>query len=123
MGSSLGTTPAVRRDDPAGSRHLDRLFPELEDILRAADAARGILSSPGWLALAVLVDAEIATIDRGLDGRLQESRAEYAFRHGRRGGIRFPEQVLHALIDRAESRLEEQRRRHEGDAESSPGGS
>lgn len=123
MGSSLGNVPAVRERDPKGSRNIDGLYPGLEEIVRAGDAARGLLASDGWRVLMTLVEAEIATIDRLLDSdRLLESRADYAFRHGRRGALRFPEQALRALIGRADARYEEQRAKHEGGAESSPGG-
>lgn len=115
MGSNL---------DPQFTRHLDDLFPTLEALVEAAEAAQALTAHPGWDALSALLNAEIATIDADLDsGRPLDSRADYAAKHGRRGGLRAPGRALQALVGRAESRLAEQRAKHEGGAESSPDGS
>jgi hypothetical protein len=106
---------------PQFTRHLDDLFPTLEELVNAAEAAQALVATPGWACLSALLHAEVATIDAELDsGRPLESRADYAARHGRRGGLMAPERALQALVGRAESRLAEQRAKHEGDAESSP---
>jgi hypothetical protein len=94
----------------------------LEQVQLAADVARDLMAHPGWQVLKVLVDAEIATIDRDLDtGRPLESRADYAARHGRRGGLRAPLQLIEALVADAERRVAEQRAKHEGAAMASTG--
>lgn len=118
MGSNL-----QGRLDPKFTRHIDSLFPTLEELVVAGEAADALIAQPGWAHLVRLLEAEIATIDAELDsGRPLESRADYAARHGRRGGLRAPVGALTALISRAESRLEEQRAKHEGGAESLPEG-
>lgn len=114
MGSNL---------DPQFTRHVDALFPRpgLQELLDGAEAARALRDAPGWPVLVALLNAETDQIDAELDdGRLLESRAHYAAKHGRRGGLKAPERAIEALIGRAESRLAEQQARHEGDAESSP---
>lgn len=117
MGSNL---------DPQFTRHVDYLFPRgdaqaFDDLVVAGEAAQALLASPGWPILVALLRREVATIDAELDsGRPLESRADYAAKHGRRGGLRAPELALYALVGRAESRLSEQRAKHEGGAESSP---
>jgi hypothetical protein len=73
-----------------------------------------LLASEGWGVLTRLLEREIATIDRELDGRLLDSRAAYARTHGRLGGLRAAPALLEALIDKAESKVDEERRRHEG---------
>lgn len=119
VGSNLGS----QRHDPQLTRHLEQLYPTLDQLLAAADAARAMIQSPGWLVLSDLVSAEVATIDAELDsGRVLEHRADYTARHGRRGGLRAGIHAVYALLDRAESRLAEQRAKHEGDGESSPEG-
>lgn len=114
MGSSLGITVAR---DPSLSGHFDDLFPTLEQLVEAGDRARALLSSPDWGVLAAVLGAEIAKIDRELDGKWKEpfTQAEFAGRHGRRGGLTAPERALYLLIDRAETRLAEQRAKHEQD--------
>lgn len=118
MGSSLGRSAHA---DPQLTRHFDRLFPTLGELEAAADAARSLISSSGWPVLLDLLGAEVSGIDAKLDSGRPLEHVEYAAYHGRRGGLRAPAAMLHALIDRAESRLAEQRAKHEGDAEPSPG--
>lgn len=113
MGSKPGIA-ASRRHDPALTRHFDGLT--LERLLSDAEAVQGLAGHPGWTVLAGLLDAEVALIDRKLDGGLLESRAEYAAAHGRRGGLRAAQQFIEALTARADARLAEQRAKHEGDA-------
>jgi hypothetical protein len=112
------------RPDPRLTRHLKDLYPTLEQLLEAAEAVRGLLAEPGWPVLQSVLHAEIAEIDRLLDGSERDplTRAQYAGAHGRRGALMAPEQSLRALIDHAERELEEQRRKHESDAEPSRNG-
>jgi hypothetical protein len=121
VGSNLGQVRAAR-PDPQLSRHFDGF--SLEELVAAAEQARLLLAQPGWNLLTGLIQAEVATIDRELDsGRPLDSRADYAAKHGRRGGLMAFEQILTALIDRAESRIAEQRAKHEDGAESPSDGS
>lgn len=110
MGSNLGT---VGRTDPKFTRHLDDLYPTLEGLFDAAEAVEDMLAHPGWAHLTRLLEAEAAEADVEVDGRLLESRAEYAFAHGRRGGLRSAMVAASTLLRRAESKLAEQRAKHE----------
>lgn len=122
VGSNLGHGRSVR-PDPSLTRHIEDLFPRdregsLDGLLEAAEAAGALMASPGWDLLLELVQAEVATIDRKLDsGKPLDSRAEYAAAHGRRGGLRFAQDILIALQDRAETRVAEQRAKHESGTE------
>lgn len=121
----MGSSQAGSRDDPQFTRHVRDLYERrpLDDLVDDADAVAALIASPGWPVLSALLDAEIATIDAGLDsGRVLE-QAEYAARHGRRGGLKAPHGAAQALISLAESELSKQRAKHEGGAESSPDGS
>lgn len=117
MGSNL---------DPRWANLVDDLFPrrDLQAILDASEAVQATIASPGWPIVMALLEAEVGRLDVELDGdRPLESRADYAAKHGFRGGLRAPERAVQALIGRAESRYAEQRARHERDAEPSPDGS
>lgn len=112
MGSKPGIA-ASRRHDPGITRHFDGMT--LEGLLSDARAVEGLRAHPGWAVLHGLLEAEVALIDRKLDGgSVLESRSEYAAAHGRRGGLRAAQQFIEALVDRAETRLAEQREKHEG---------
>lgn len=104
---------------PRFTRHVPALYPSLEELVAAGEQAQALTEHPGWTVLTRLLQAEIDTLDGELDDRLLDTRADYAHRHGRRAGLLAPEQALKALIGRAVSRLEEQRAKHEGDAETS----
>lgn len=90
----------------------------LEETFTAGAAVESLLAHPGWDHIGRLLDAEIAEIDRKVDGSLLESKSEYAFLHGRRGGIRFGRDVAEAILSRSRQKLEEQRAKHERSAES-----
>lgn len=116
MGSRLDTPHG--RIPPALTRHLRDLYPSLERVAVAGEAARMLTEHPGWAVLLDLLDAEAATVDAKLEGGVLDSRAEYAFSHGRAGGLRAGPLMIEALIVHAAERLEEQRRKHEGAGES-----
>lgn len=87
------------------------------------DAARELVSSPGWRILTGLLEAEIATIDRSLDSPAPlPSRADYAALGGRRGGLRFVPHIMEALVEHADAEFAKQREKHEGIAEPVPTG-
>lgn len=123
MGSNLGQGGRLSRPLPEFVRHVEALFPSLEQKLEAAEAVQALTSSHGWSVLLAVLDAEAATVDRELDSHREPlSRAKYAAAHGRRGGLRSPSEALFAITACAERDLERQRSKHEGDAESSPEG-
>lgn len=99
------------RSDPRLRRHSRDL--PLDQLLAAAEAVQSLAEHPGWAVVLSLLDAEIATVDAELDGRLLDSRAAYARAHGRRDGLRAVTGLLDALVERAETRLDEQRAKHE----------
>ena len=99
---------------------VDDMFGSLEDLFAAGEAVEGLLSHPGWAHVARLIEAEAAAVEAKMDGRLLESRAEYAFAHGRLGGLKAAASAAAAIRSRAALRLEQQQRKHEGDAERSP---
>lgn len=115
MGSNLGSV----RADPHYTRHVKGTA--LEELFAIGEAVESLAGHPGWIHVQRLVDAEIAEIDRKLDGREEPlSQAEYALAHGRRGGLRGARDAAEAILDGYQRALAEQQRRHEGDAESSP---
>lgn len=113
MGSSLGRSV---RTDPQITRHI-KVGDSLEKLERDAELGADLVASPGWPLLERLVNAEIATIDAELDRGLLDSKADYAFRHGRRGGLAAALQFIPALLEHAESEFDKQRERHEGPRE------
>lgn len=111
VGSSFSASPALRR-------HIDERYKsDLDGLLTARDAVEALAVSPGWSVLVALLDAEVDVLDAKLDSGLLENRATYAHLHGRRGGLRAAPAFIQALIQRADERLAEQRRKHEGAAE------
>lgn len=112
-----------RSSDPRWTGHVDDVFgSDLQELLTAAEAIESLLAHPGWGHVMRLVDVEAAQVSAVTDGRLLESRADYAFAHGRMGGLRSIQHAAQAILDRAALRLEQQRLKHEGTAESVPGG-
>jgi hypothetical protein len=117
QGSSLGQRPG-----PPWTGHVDRLFPEFDELFAAAEAVEQLTATPGWEHLMRLLDAEAGEVMAAADSRLLGSRSEYAFAHGRAGGLRGVRLAAGAILARAATRLEQQRVKHEGAAESVPGG-
>lgn len=110
MGSS-GLGNDWRDVDPQLTRHL----PDALDVLeQEAEWVQATVVTPGWEVLLGLIEREIATINRELDsGRLLDSRAHYAAKHGRLGGLRAMAEYATALIGKADAKLAEQREKHE----------
>ena len=107
------------KPDPRLTRHVDRIYPDLQDLFAAGEAVEDLLAHPGWLHITRLIEYETATVDFDLDGRAEPlSQAEYAMAHGRRGGLRAIEGASGAILSKYRSALEAQRRRHERGAES-----
>lgn len=107
---------------PPWTGHVDRQYAELDELFAAAEAVEALMAHPGWDHVTRLLDAEAAQVSATTDGRLLESRSEYAFAHGRMGGLRAIKAAAGAIVGRAAQRLEQQRSKHEGMAESVPGG-
>lgn len=93
----------------------------LDQLFTAAEAVQSLSEHHGWQVLLSLIDGEVANIDKALDAdRVLDSKAEYARLLGRRGGLRAVPGLAQALIEKAESELEAQRRKHEGAGETAP---
>lgn len=83
------------------------------------EAVESLVAHPGWAHVTRLVEAEVAEIDRTLDGRDEPlEQAQYALKHGRRGGLRGAMEAAEAILDLYRTALDEQRRKHESGAES-----
>lgn len=109
--------PAV---GPPWTGHVDRHYGDLDGLFVAGDEVVTLVNSPGWDHLMRLLDAETDAVMATADGRLLASRSEYAFAHGRAGGLRGVRDAAASLIARAEQRMKEQRAKHEGDRDRSP---
>ena len=104
-------------------RHLDAIYAEPQHLFEAGDEVQALLAHPGWLHITRLIEWEVATIDHGLDGRDEPlTQAQYAARHGRRGGLRGAQAAADAIIGKADREYRRQRAKHEGDAEPSLNG-
>jgi hypothetical protein len=111
-------------DDPRFANHIKDVWPSLTDLFAAGENVRGLMAHPGWADIFRLIEAQVAEIDRALDGAsTPKTQAEYAMEHGRRDGLFGYLRAAQAIVGRADKKLEEQRQRHEGDAEPSPVGS
>jgi hypothetical protein len=104
-------------------RHLERIYPELQRLFEAGDEVASLMAHPGWLHVTRLLEYEVSTIDATLDGRDEPlTQAQYAWWHGRRGGLRGFQAAGDAIIAKAEREYARQVTKHEGDAEPSLNG-
>lgn len=109
--------------NPRYTRHVDAMYPQLEDLFAAADAVDSLSQHPGVGIVAGILGREMEHIDLTLDGtEVPLHQSEYAFAHGRRGGLRAFQQAAVALVARADKRRTEQAQKHESGAETSLGG-
>lgn len=97
-----------------------RLYPGMNDLFDAGTDVRDVMRHPGWEHVTRLIDAMLAEADTALDGRLLDSRAEYARAHGRRSGLRSMAEAARAIVSEADRKLAEQARKYEGAAEPAP---
>jgi hypothetical protein len=117
VGSSLG-----QASGPPWTGHVDRLFDDLDELFTASEAVEQLLASPGWDHVMRVLDAEATQLMAAADSRLLESRSEYAYAHGRNGGLNGVRLAAGAIVARAAHRLEQQRSKHEGAVDAVPGG-
>lgn len=97
------------RDAPTALvRHVDKIWGKSEDaaLIEAAEAVETALSGPGYQAVKRVLDAELESLDRRLDGDSILEQAEYARLLGRRGAIRAYEGAAQAIIIRSRERFE-----------------
>lgn len=98
---------------PKLSRHIQRRYRTLEELTTAADAVESLRSQPGWTILMDILGDEMSTIENALDDGEPISQAQYAYAHGRKGGIKAAQAAADLLVSRAAAKLEEQRQKHE----------
>lgn len=90
-------------------------------LFAAGEAVESLIAQEGWTHVVRLVEMQVADLDRALDGRLLDSRSEYARLHGQRSALRGFMEAAHAIVAEAARRRVEQERRHERVAESTLG--
>lgn len=80
-----------RRLPPATTKRVRDLFEDdLDGLLAAGEAVESLLAHPGWLLLTKLADAEAVALEDQMDNAHEPlPQADYAQRHGRRGGLTF----------------------------------
>lgn len=89
---------------------------DMTTLFDDGEAVERLLSQPGMEIVARLVALEVESLDAMLNGRLLDSRAEYARLTGRRGGLGGFLAAAHAIVAEASKKREEQARKHEATA-------
>lgn len=89
------------------NKPIARLFPdktpeELAQINEAAESMESLRSSPGFLVVLKVVDAERRQILETLSGREQE-HIKYVREHGRLDAMSMPQQIIEAFLEHAEA--------------------
>ncbi len=110
----------MAREDPALTRHVKDLFPDLVHLFEAETVVEQLEGHPGWTVVNRLLGAEIDAINAGMETGRTLDQAEYAGRHGRIGGLKAAQGVIDAIVSHAERRRQEQSAKHEGPAEPGP---
>jgi hypothetical protein len=102
------------------TRHVRRVWPDLQGLIAAGEAVQEFEAHPGWICVQQVLEAEAAEIGRDLNrGTEPLSQAEYAMAHGRLGGLAGALEAVQAILQHVELRMDEQRAAVERDAESS----
>ncbi len=85
----------------AYTRHVDELWPrdQLPSLIEAGEAVERTLDSQGFKIIMEVLAAEVATIDRRLEGTALE-QAEYARLHGRRSALLAAQGAGQAVVSR-----------------------
>lgn len=91
---------------PRPGNLTDATFPELEQLVRAAEALESLSQHPGWELLTELLGAERQAELRSVGGR-DVAHTAYAHAHGRVSGLEAPEGIVTAVITRAAERRAE----------------
>jgi len=103
---------------PALKRHVTDLWPELEHLFEAGEAASAVRMELGYGHVCALIDAEIAAVQKGLDeGAHRFSHQELCWAHGRLSGLKALREAPDAIIEIASRRRQDQEERHERDRE------
>jgi hypothetical protein len=94
---------------------------DLTGLFAAGEAVEALTGQEGWTHIVRLVEMQVADLDQKLDGRLLDSRSEYARLHGQRSALRGFMEAAHAIVAEAARKRVEQERKHERVAESTLG--
>lgn len=111
---------------PTLVRHVRDAFKGKENdpqLFETAEAVRRSMSTPGFEAIKAVLDAEILSIDRKLDGEPLENASEYAHAHGRRSSLTAFADAAQAILEVADDRLSRataEASQHDGAGESAP---
>lgn len=98
---------------PALTRHVDELWEGIDArpaLIEAGEAVERLLDSPGLQAVRAVLEREVATIDRQLEGPVSDP-SEYPRLLGRKSGLAALDGAISAIRERAT------KRRAEGEAE------
>lgn len=107
---------------PKLSRHIAaRYGNSLEKLEAAADAVESMLASEGWRHVQDILGDEAGLIESTLDDSQPIPKAEYAYAHGRKGGLKAAAQVADIIRARHATELARQRAKHEEEAPAEPG--
>ncbi len=98
---------------------LDRLFPELDEMEAAADAADMLIRTPGWEHVHAVIGLQAEKIGQRLRGDTPLEQAEYALLHGRQWGLRQAAEIAAAIINEYEARRARVAAQLESEGESS----
>lgn len=97
-------------------RDLWRGEDQLAALIETAETVERVLSDPGYSAVRSVLDREIATIDRDLEGAAKDA-AEYAKQLGRRSALRAFDEAAKAIVEvAAEQRRRAEEKAHRDDA-------
>lgn len=89
---------------------------DMTKLFEDGDAVERLLAHPGMEIVTRLVALEADGLDATLNGRLLDSRAEYARLTGRRGGLGGFLAAAYAIVAEASKKRDEQARKHESTA-------
>lgn len=113
----MGSKPS---GEPKFTRHVDNEYPDLTALFAAGDEVLALLEHPGWSHVMRILNAEVAEIDRTLDGMSINSpltHEQLCIAHGRRWGLNGASRAAQALLGVSERKRQQQRDRHELAAE------
>jgi len=86
-------------ENPAYTRHLKDV--PLTELIEMGEHVERLIAHPGFQAVKDVIGSEIQVIDRQLDGAARDAVQDYAFSHGRRGGLKGFEEAARAVIREA----------------------
>jgi hypothetical protein len=85
-------------------------------LFEAGDQVARVRGELGWGHICALIDAEIASVQLGLDeGAYRFSHEQLTWAHGRLSGLKALRGAADAIVEVASRRQQEQAERHEGD--------